>query len=299
MHLLPVSTVSLDEGEIAIDLAQPPGDVVVLSFADSDLSALAAAYGRARDILPALRLASLKKLRHPLSVDVYAEKTISGAKAVVVRCLGGLDYWRYGVETLAALCRTRGIALAVLPGDDRDDPRLAAHDTVSPELRAGLDACFRAGGAQNMEAMLRRLARDALGWPVHAPAPCPVPKLFAWDATGGITPLPKPVLEDPAGRTPAIHAAQLARIDALSPAQYGFSHTSAPPASDTDERLSTLQRDEPKNSLPTAVHATTADLPAETQDQHPQRQPLSQQPRLLVCGKMYPSPLPAHIQDSL
>lgn len=191
MHLLPVSTVSLDEGEAAIDLAQPPGDVVVLSFADSDLSALAAAHGRVKDILPTLRLASLKKLRHPLSVDVYAEKTITGAKAVVVRCLGGLDYWRYGVETLSSLCRARKIALAVLPGDDRDDPRLAAHDTVSPELRAGLDACFRAGGVQNMEAMLRLLARDALGWPVQAPAPCPVPKLFEWDKAHGIVALAK------------------------------------------------------------------------------------------------------------
>ncbi|MDP3321741.1 MAG: hypothetical protein Q8S58_21670 [Bosea sp. (in: a-proteobacteria)] len=43
MHLLPTSEIRLDDGEDAVDLSLPPGDVVVLSFADSDLSALAAA----------------------------------------------------------------------------------------------------------------------------------------------------------------------------------------------------------------------------------------------------------------
>ncbi|MGQ3671473.1 cobaltochelatase subunit CobN [Xanthobacter sp. TB0136] len=200
MHLLPVSTVSLDDGEAAIDLDQPPGDVVVLSFADSDLSALAMAHlamtrapmppAGALHAPPTLRLASLKKLRHPLSVDFHAEKTISAAKAVVVRCLGGLDYWRYGVETLSALCRARGIALCILPGDEREDPRLAAHDTVPPELRARLAACFRAGGVQNMEIVLRLVARDILGLPVPVPSPQPAPKLFQWDAARGICPLP-------------------------------------------------------------------------------------------------------------
>jgi len=40
---------------------QSPADVVVLSFADSDLSALAAAWQSDAAILPTLRLASLKK----------------------------------------------------------------------------------------------------------------------------------------------------------------------------------------------------------------------------------------------
>ena len=44
MHLLPITSISLDESESAIDLDQAPGDIVALSFTDSDLSALAAAY---------------------------------------------------------------------------------------------------------------------------------------------------------------------------------------------------------------------------------------------------------------
>ena len=43
MHLLPVTEVSLDALDAAVDLGQTPGDIVVLSFTDSDLGALAAA----------------------------------------------------------------------------------------------------------------------------------------------------------------------------------------------------------------------------------------------------------------
>ena len=79
MHLLATSIATLDEAEAAVDLAQSPADIVVLSFADSDLSALAAAWQRDAEMLPGLRLASLKKLKHPMSVDLYVEREIGRA----------------------------------------------------------------------------------------------------------------------------------------------------------------------------------------------------------------------------
>lgn len=185
MHLLPVSSVSLDDGEGAVDLAQPPGDVVILSFADSDLSAIAAAHEGSRDALPSLRLASLKRLKHPLSVDFYVEKTLSKAKFVVVRCLGGLDYWRYGVEAVSAAARIHGFRLAVVPGDGRTDERLDEHCTVGEGLRSEIEGYFSAAGAENMAAMLKRIARE-IGHPVEAPKAEEVPPLFGWEADRGI-----------------------------------------------------------------------------------------------------------------
>ncbi len=44
MHLLTTSSTNLDEIVEAVDLGQTPGDIAVLSFADSDLAALAAAW---------------------------------------------------------------------------------------------------------------------------------------------------------------------------------------------------------------------------------------------------------------
>ncbi|WP_038364575.1 cobaltochelatase subunit CobN [Bosea sp. UNC402CLCol] len=156
MHLLPTSEIRLDDGEDAVDLALPPGDVLVLSFTDSDLSALAAAAGGSSLLV---RLAPLRRLKHPLSVDFLIEKTAQQCRFVLLRCLGGLDYWRYGIEQFGIACRERGIPLAILPGDERDDPRLGEHATVPAELAAELLAYFQAGGgAENMRRMLARIS---------------------------------------------------------------------------------------------------------------------------------------------
>src|SRR5215813_10223931 len=130
MHLLATSSASLDDIVEPVDLGQPPGDIAVLSFADSDLAGLAAAWTAERDRLPSVRLAQLRDLRHPMSVDLWIDQVGAHAKVIVVRLLGGLDWWRYGVERLAALAREHRIALAVLPGEDRDDPRLVEASTL-------------------------------------------------------------------------------------------------------------------------------------------------------------------------
>src|SRR3974377_832879 len=142
MHLLATTGARLEESETAVDLAQSPADVVVLSFSDSALSALGGAGAQSPGELPTLRLASLKRLKHPMSVDLYLERVASAARAVIVRCLGGLEYWRYGIERLAQLARARGILFAALPGDDRADPRLAAPSTLPRAALAHLNDYF-------------------------------------------------------------------------------------------------------------------------------------------------------------
>jgi cobaltochelatase CobN len=161
MHLLQTSSATIDDLVEAVDLGQPPGDIVVLSFADSDLAGLAAAYAQEKGRLPSVRLAHLRDLRHPMSIDLWIDKAARHAKVILVRLLGGLDWWRYGVEALGALAREKGIALAVLPGEDRDDPRLAEASTLAPEELAALLAFFREGGRENLRALLRQLAHHA------------------------------------------------------------------------------------------------------------------------------------------
>src|SRR5579883_1965842 len=175
MHLLATSTTNLDDLVEAVDLAQPPGDIAVLSFADSDLTGLMAAWEAERTVLPSVRLVHLRDLRHPMSVDLWIDRVGASAKVIVVRLLGGLDWWRYGIDRLAALARERGTALAVLPGEDRDDPRLIAASTLSAAELGTLLGYFREGGVANLRSLLRRLAGVA-GRPLPAPPPQIVPR---------------------------------------------------------------------------------------------------------------------------
>ncbi len=122
---------------------------------------------------------------------------------MLVRCLGGLDYWRYGLERLAAACRASGTKLAVLPGDDRPDPRLAAFSTAPPALVEELDAYFRAGGVGNMLGLLRRIAGE-IGFATEAEPPRPVPRAFAWTPERGPEEPEAALARLPAGRPLAL-----------------------------------------------------------------------------------------------
>jgi cobaltochelatase CobN len=174
MHLLAAQSGTIGDGE-AVDLGQSPAEIVVLTAADSEIAALAAARRRlvAEQALPSLRLANLLRLSHHMSVDLYVEKVIAQAKLVIVRLLGGRSYWPYGVEQIAATCRERGIPLAFLPGDDQPDPDLAGFSTV-PALDAHvLWQYLVQGGAANAAGFLARAA-SLLGHDIPVPAPAPI-----------------------------------------------------------------------------------------------------------------------------
>jgi cobaltochelatase CobN len=222
MHLLTTSSTGLDEIVEAVDLGQPPGDIAILSFADSDLLGVAAAWDAERAELPSVRLAHLRDLRHPMSVDVWIERVGAQAKVIVVRLLGGLDFWKYGIERLSALARERGIVLAVLPGEDRDDARLFAASTL-PRLELNtLLRFFREGGRENLRALLRRLA-DYAGRKLQSDAPAPVPRHAGYLPGHGAVELEQLVASLPPGRSvvPVILyralllAADTAPVDAL------------------------------------------------------------------------------------
>ena len=70
MHLLQTDAATLDDIVEPVDLGQTPGDIVVLSFVDSDLAGLASAYAAERDVLPSVRLVqwTLHRQQHELPV---------------------------------------------------------------------------------------------------------------------------------------------------------------------------------------------------------------------------------------
>jgi cobaltochelatase CobN len=172
MHLLALDIHSLDDASHAVDLAQTPAEIVFLSFSDSELRLVARLYEQDAATLPTLRCAPLAQLKHPYSVDLYLDRVARHAKLVVVRLLGGKDYWPYGVEQLAALARAQNFALAIIPGDIVDDPRLAQASTLGPEALDRLWSLFQDGGPQNLRSFIgfaaTLIGRDS-AWRESAP----------------------------------------------------------------------------------------------------------------------------------
>ncbi len=171
MHLLRTESRSLDEAETAIDLGQTPAEILFLSFSDSDLSLVAAAAQRRPEGAMSLRIAYLGLLKHPYSVDLYLEKAVNRARFVLVRLLGGLDYWRYGVEEFSRAARRQNFALAIVPGDATADSRLAAASTLPIADLRRIHDVFQQGGTERIAALFDFIESFANAKPVWRKLP--------------------------------------------------------------------------------------------------------------------------------
>ncbi|RED51577.1 cobaltochelatase subunit CobN [Aestuariispira insulae] len=152
MHLLAATPGAVDDGSEAIDLGQTPGDIVILTAADTEIACLAAAQAQIlkdNPDAPSVRVANLLHLGHNYSVDLYAEEIIANAKLVVGRLLGGRSYWEYGVEQITALCRKKKIPLTWIPGDDQPDAELAGLSSLAQDASYRLWQYCVQGGVDN------------------------------------------------------------------------------------------------------------------------------------------------------
>ena len=173
MHVLFVERHGLEETEVPTDLDQTGADLVVLSFSDSDLGAFAEGWKRGNNLqgddFPTLRLANLSALKHPVSVDTYIEKTLSQAKGILIRLIGGVPYWSYGLQEVVKLAKQNKIACAVLPADGREDPQLDEYSTLPSSTLRRLKELCDTGGEIAAHAALAQLALAAglYAAPVH------------------------------------------------------------------------------------------------------------------------------------
>ncbi len=177
MHLLQAKPGGFTAAEGIVDLGQSPGELVILSAADSELALLAHAVEALPEGYPAVRLASLLALRAHASVDLYEDSVLRHARGVVCVLLGGADYWAYGVERLEALARERSIRLALVPGDDAEDPTLLARASVPPQEARRIWRYLREGGPANARALLDFLAARWFDRDVAWAEPSPLPRV--------------------------------------------------------------------------------------------------------------------------
>ena len=154
MHLLAAQPGAINDGSEPVDLGQTPADVVIISAADTELAALSEARAE-MDAPPALRLANMMHLQHPMSVDLHLDNCATKSKLVIARVLGGAGYWKYGLTQYAARLRDAGIPAAFLPGDDKPDPELRGLSTIDDGDYDTLWSYFIEGGPQNATNLLR------------------------------------------------------------------------------------------------------------------------------------------------
>ncbi|MEM8596644.1 MAG: cobaltochelatase subunit CobN, partial [Pseudomonadota bacterium] len=234
MHLLQAQAGAIADGTEPVDPGQSPAEIVVISANDAEIAALAEAHARLRqrhgESVPTLRLARLSWLMHPFSVDRYLDDTLTKARLVIARVLGGEGYWPYGIEQCAArLGPASGTAFCALPGDDREEAALARVSSIGAEDRLALWAYLTEGGPRNAQHFLSLAAHLIAppARPVERP-PAAVPLLRAGPYRPGQGPVDAAsitAVRDPARPLAALvfyrsllQGAGLAPVDALTAA---------------------------------------------------------------------------------
>ena len=186
MHVIFRESHGFEETDTPVDLDQSPADLVVLSFSDSDLGAFSAGWHLGKADLPSLRLANLSALKHPLSVDTYIEKTLVYAKGILIRLIGGISYWDYGLQQLRAVALEKGIALAILPADGRADAQLDEMSTLPVSTLRRLCKLCDTGGAEAARAAVGQLALAAGLYVIPSFGPKRLPRVGGWQKDTGI-----------------------------------------------------------------------------------------------------------------
>ena len=164
MHLLTTSSASLDDLVEPVDLRQTPADMVALSFTDSDLAGIAAAWKAEADACRRCGLppcaTSATRCRSTSGSTASRRMRRSSWCASSAATTGGAT----AATSLPRSLARKGIKLALLPGECRDeDLRLIECSTLPRDELDALLGYFREGGPENMTALVRRLAALAGG----------------------------------------------------------------------------------------------------------------------------------------
>ncbi|MGQ7848250.1 cobaltochelatase subunit CobN [Granulosicoccus sp. 3-233] len=191
MHLLSSQPGAyVDDASVITRIDQDPGELVILSAADTTLALLSAAHPSlgaeaSANAYPTVRLTNQMHLRQPASVDLYIEQILQHARVIIIDLLGGESYWPYAVDRIVELCEARGIHLVMFSGDNAEDGNLLMKSTVEAEVCRQLWRYLREGGMHNARNFYRLLGDRFFGLPAQLDEPEPLPALSILPPTAG------------------------------------------------------------------------------------------------------------------
>ena len=163
--------------------------ILVLTSADTEIQALAAAVARLPQDFTVVRARNVSELSTAESIDRLIADDLPSARAVILRVLGGRAYFADGFDRLSRECRTRSIAFFALPGEQALDPELTALCHAPLSLVTQVFEYFTQGGVSNLVNALRSLSDHILmtGYAYAPPTPLPRDGLYHPDSPDHLT----------------------------------------------------------------------------------------------------------------
>ncbi len=185
MHRTAVSKTEFNlQSEDLIFLEQTTAKFVFLTSADTDIQTIAAAASKLPPTFDEIRVANLLNLQHQISIDNYAEQILEYAEVIILRLLGGISYWSYGLEVVQEIVQRKGTNLIVMPGDDALDLNLISHSTLPLAKVNQISRYFSQGGVDNFVNAFKFIADNCLATSFNPLPPQEVPKFGLYDYLG-------------------------------------------------------------------------------------------------------------------
>ncbi|HEY2957792.1 MAG TPA: cobaltochelatase subunit CobN [Actinomycetota bacterium] len=146
--------------------------ILLVTTADTEVLAAARAAAELPAGFPAVRAANPAGEPDPVA---FCERHLPGARAVLVRLLGGRGAWPEGFDLLRRRCAELGVPLLAFGGEAEPDAELAAASTAPAGVVAEAFEYLRHGGIANTANLLRFVADTLLygGYGFEPPAAMP------------------------------------------------------------------------------------------------------------------------------
>ena len=172
MHRIAGETVGPDSERELILVQHPPAKVLFISTADTDLALLERAWSHLESA-PTAAFVQALPFRQPASADAYVREHVAQADIVLLRLLGGSNYYPHLIGALqnAKLDGGKFEILTLSAGSDIDETfhRLCTFDSPTHQR---LNQLFSEGGPGNMHCAARWISRHVTDRP-QKPSPVP------------------------------------------------------------------------------------------------------------------------------
>src|SRR3712207_3081910 len=151
-----------------------PETFLFLTTADTEILSAARAAETLPEGFPEILCCNPAKLEN---AEEFFDKALPGARAAMVRLLGGRRAWPEGFEELRRRCEELGVPLLAFGGEAEPDAELTALSTAPSGVVAEAFEYLRRGGVANTENLLRFVVDTLLYEGYGFEPPSPVPEL--------------------------------------------------------------------------------------------------------------------------